>query len=136
MATGKREIGPVTRVLAEELRVAAARKRMTQAQVSRAAEIPPPTLSKIFRGTGAIDVEQLFALASALNDDPVRLVEAAQTAVGAAHREAKVVAFRRADELPVPGDVDPSTWDEPAAALDPGADGLIEQEQEEMEQHP
>lgn len=81
MASGKREIGDLTRAIATELRAAVARRNVSQKLVAGEAEIPSPTLGKILRGTGVIDVEQLYRICRALGIEPQDVVANAVAAI-------------------------------------------------------
>lgn len=70
MSTGKRERGAATRAVAGEIKAERNRRKFdggfTQRDVAERAAIPLDTYKSIETGRGAIDVDQLFAIAEAL----------------------------------------------------------------------
>ena len=102
MASGTREIGDLTRAIATELRAAVARRNVSQKLVAGEAEIPAPTLGKILRGTGVIDVEQLYRICRALGVEPQDVVASAVAALRDSESEqaGRVVEFPSSQSRP------------------------------------
>jgi transcriptional regulator with XRE-family HTH domain len=65
VATNARDIGGLTRMIADEIRLQRQDRRWKQEQVSAATGIPVNTLSKIERAQTAIDIEQIEKIANA-----------------------------------------------------------------------
>lgn len=78
MATNARDRGPLTRAVAEEMRSLLGALNMNQTDLSRATGIPKATVSSILNGKAAIDIEQVEAIADALEVDPSELMRSAR----------------------------------------------------------
>lgn len=62
------------KAVAAEVRAEAARAELSQAALARKAGVAPQTLSKKLRGERSFTVEELLAIAKALDLDPVALL--------------------------------------------------------------
>jgi transcriptional regulator with XRE-family HTH domain len=78
MPSNAREIGEYTRLVVDEIRAERARQRITQKELADASGIPLGTLSHIEQGKAVVDVEQMGALAKALNVPLSKLLTAAE----------------------------------------------------------
>ncbi len=70
MATNAREIGTLTRLVAAEIRMTRARRRVPQQALSDVTGIPPNSLSQMENCEMVIDMEQLDKIATAFGIDP------------------------------------------------------------------
>ncbi|MFI6215683.1 helix-turn-helix domain-containing protein [Nocardia brasiliensis] len=78
MATNARETGWLTEAVAAEIRALLGYRKMKQIDLSRATGIHKATLSAMLRAQAAIDIEQLAAMADALDVDPGEIMRKAR----------------------------------------------------------
>lgn len=140
MGTNPRATTQITESIAEELRTYRARRKMRLVDVSRMSGVPVSTLSRLFSGERAINLDEFVRVCAALEIDPGDVLD------DVAEVTAEVLkSLTTPDVEAKPQDasnvrsmhrIDPSVWEVPAAALDPGMDDYIEREQEAMEEYP
>lgn len=127
MASGKRDVGELTRAVAGELRAVAARANLTQTEIAARADMPLATLGKIMRGVTSIDVEQLYRICSALKVDAFDVLDRAEAArrrmpapsiaaeiagLGLSDKKRREVEQAAADTTPAAGEVDERSGDD------------------------
>lgn len=104
----KGPVGELTREVAAILRAQVARKQWTQLTVAARVNMSQSQVSKILRGDGHIDLDQLEAFASALDLKVAQVVSDADAATGRNYAQ-RVLATARQRQAEQPGKLRKST---------------------------
>ncbi|MFK0074687.1 helix-turn-helix domain-containing protein [Arthrobacter woluwensis] len=78
MSSNSRHFGPFAQAVADELRGAVSRARMTQGELSKRTGLGAPTISKTLNGVRVADVEDVRRIAGALGLSANEIIAAAE----------------------------------------------------------